>query len=106
VWRGWGEARKPERRAEWETRKAELQNAARRELAEIRVFVAEVGSQNRAPERLEAAIMIRLYAAPAPFCDVPDKGMFIAPRLPGEEPITVLNACASKLHCLPERLSI
>ena len=106
VWHGWGEARKPERRAEWETRKAELQDAARRELAEFRLFGADVELQKRVPERLEAAIMIHLYAAPAPFCDVPDKGMFLAPRLPSEEPITVLNACTSRLHCLPERLSI
>jgi hypothetical protein len=47
-----------------------------------------------------------LYAAPPPFCDIPDKNMFLAPRLSGEEPISVLNACASKLYGLPERLLI
>jgi hypothetical protein len=45
-------------------------------------------------------------AASAPFCDVPDKGMFRAARWKSEEPITVLNTCASKLHCLPDRLPI
>jgi len=47
--------------------------------------------------------MNRLYADAAP---VPDKGMFLAPRLKSEEPITVLSVCASKLLGLPERLSI
>ena len=97
-------------------RKAELQGAARRELAEIRVFVADVESaskpigggqrqeeQKRARQRLEAAIMNRLYAGAAP---LPDKGMFLAPRNEGEPPINVLNVCASKLHGLPERLPI
>ena len=47
-----------------------------------------------------------LYAAPALFCDVPDKGMMLAAKWDSEEAISVWNACGSKLHALPERLSI
>ena len=62
-----------------------MQDAARRQLAEMRLFVADVErasepiglgqgeeEQRRARQRLEAAIMAHLYAAPAPFCDLPD----------------------------------
>jgi hypothetical protein len=42
LWQGWlWQAKKPERIAEWEMRKAELQDAARRQLAEFRIFVTE-----------------------------------------------------------------
>ena len=102
VWHGWGEARKPERRAEWETRRVELQGAARQQLAEFRVFVADV-QPKRVQERLEAAIMNRLYCDGAP---LPDRGMFRAPRLEGEEPISIRNTCTSKLYGLPEQLWI
>jgi len=47
-----------------------------------------------------------LYAAPAPFCYLSDKGMMLAPKWDSEKPISVWNACESKLHGLPERLSI
>ena len=47
-----------------------------------------------------------LYAAPPPLCDIPDRNMFLARRLSSEEPITILNSCASKLLGLPERLPI
>jgi hypothetical protein len=104
IWRGWGYWRA--HGDEFAARRNEIQAAVTRQLAAFCVFVADIQSQGRTPERLEAAIMEGLYAAQPPLCDVPDKGMFLAPRLSREEPITVLNACASKLYGLPERLPI
>jgi hypothetical protein len=49
------------------------------------------------------SFVTRLYADGAP---LPDQGMFLAPRRADKAPIVVWNACASKLHGLPEQLSI
>ena len=67
-----------------EAREAELQDAARRQLAEMRLFVADIESpskpmgvgqgqkeQKRVRQRFEAAIMKRLYDDGAL---LPDKG--------------------------------
>jgi len=67
-----------------EAREAELQDAARRQLAEMRLFVADIESpskpmgvgqgqkeQKRVRQRFEAAIMKRLYEDGAL---LPDKG--------------------------------
>jgi hypothetical protein len=104
IWHGWGYWRA--HRDEFAARQSEIQAAAKRQLAAFCVFAADVESQGRAPERVEAAIMGCLYAAPPPLCDIPDRNMFLAPRLSSEEPITILNSCASKLLGLPERLPI
>ena len=104
IWHGWGW--NAAKRAEFAERRSEIEEAAQRQLAACRVFATDVALRGRVPERLEAAIMNCLYAAPAPFCDVPDKGMMLAPKWDSEEPICVRNACGSKLHGLPERLSI
>jgi len=104
IWRGWGYWRA--HGDEFTARRNEIQAAVTRQLAAFCVFVADIEPQGRAPERLEAAIMRGLDTAPPPFCDIPDTKMFLAPRRPEEERITVLNACASKLHGLPERLRI
>lgn len=101
IWHGWGWT--TTKRAEYEQRRAELRDAARQQLAEFRIFVADVGPQKRTRERLEAAIMKRLYADGAP---LPDRGMYLAPRRNNEEPISVLNACASTLYGLAEQLVI
>ena len=100
VWHAWGW--NAAKRAEFAARRSEIEEAALRQLAACRIFVTNVDPQGRVPERLEAAIMNRLYAAPAPFCDVPDKGMMLAPKWDNEEPVSVWNACGSKLHGLPE----
>ena len=92
IWHGWTVARQPAKRVEYAQRRAELQEAAQRQLAEFRIFVADVEPHNRMPDRLEAAIMNRLYADAAP---LPDEGMFLAPRWEGETPVCVSNACAA-----------
>ena len=107
LWHGFlWRARPPEKVAEWKAREAELQNAANRQLAAMRLFVTNNIQLKRTRERLEAAVMKRLYEAPAPFRDMPDQGMGLKPKRNSEQPITVLNDCASNLHCLPERLPI
>jgi hypothetical protein len=104
IWHGWGW--NAAKRAEFAERQSEIEEAARRQLAAFRVFVTEVDPQARVSERLEAAIMSCLYAAPAPFCTVPDRGMMLAPKRDSEEAIFVWNSCESKLHGLPAQLSI
>jgi hypothetical protein len=83
IWHGWGWS--PEKRTEYENRKLIIVDAARKQLAGFRIFVANVGTQPRLLERLEASIMNRLYQEPSPICDVPDKGMMLAPRWESEE---------------------
>jgi len=104
IWHGWGWS--PEKRTEYENRKLTIVDAARKQLAGFRIFVANVGIQPRLLERLEASIMNRLYQEPSPFCDVPDKGMMLAPRWESEEIIIVKNECAATLYGLPKQLEI
>lgn len=68
VWHGWGWS--PEKRREFERRKEAIIEAARRQLKGFRIFVASVGVAPRILERIEAAIMSRLYRQPPPlsFC--------------------------------------
>jgi len=104
IWHGWHYWRA--HNDEFAARRNEIQAAATRQLSAFRVFVTDIEPRSRVPERLEAAIMRGLYAAPSPFCDMPDKGMFLAQKRSSDEPITVLNCCASKLHGLPKLLPI
>ncbi|HRQ42103.1 MAG TPA: hypothetical protein PLD25_29645 [Chloroflexota bacterium] len=104
VWHGWGWS--PEKQIEFEKHKSAIHNALHKQLAEFRIFVAEVGTQIRVLERLEAAIMITLYEQPSPFCDIPDKGMMLAPRWDSEKPILTENKVMAKLYGIPLRLEI
>ena len=70
------------------------------------MFVADVGTRPRILERIEAAVMNHLYAQPPLFCDVPDRGMMLAPLRPTEEPSTMRSACADLLHAIPLELEI
>lgn len=104
IWKGWGWS--PVKRTEFETRKTEIINAVGRQLAGFRVFVAKVGCERRILERIEGSVMNHLYRQPQPFCDIPDKGMMLAPRWPNEVALVGRNTCASLLHCLPQYLEI
>ena len=104
IWHGWGYAR--EHRSEFEKRKDEIVEAARRQLVDFRIFIANLGIEPRIHERLEASVMNNLYSQPSPFCDIPDRGMQLAPRRDSEEPIVIENICADVLHWLPIRLKI
>jgi hypothetical protein len=104
VWHGWGYARA--HREEFEMRKPEILEAVRRQLAGFCIFVAEVGTGPRILERIEAAVMNHLYRQPPPVCDIPDKGMYLAPRWPSEDPIRAENICKVLIHGLPDFLEV
>ncbi len=107
MWHGWGYARA--HRDEFEAQREAIQNAARRQLASFRLFVADpdvAGGGLRLRERLEAGIMDSLYQQPPPVCDLPDRNMFLARRLAGEPPVLIRSACSSVLQGLPEKLLI
>src|SRR5262245_18296636 len=96
VWHGWGWT--DAKRDEYEKHKAQIDKAVRRQLAEFRMFVAEIWSEKRMLERLEAKIMELLYQQAPPLCDVPDKGMRLCPRWKTEAPIFVTNIVKVRLY--------
>ena len=104
IWHGWGWT--PEKISSFERRKEEIVGAAQRQMAGFRVFVADVGTAPRVLERLEAAIMNRLYNQPSPMSDIPDRGMHLSPKLEEEPTISVRIACPEILHGLPQSLAI
>ena len=104
IWHGWGWT--PAKRAEFERRKAEIDEATQKQLAGFRLFVADIGTQPRRLERLEAALMNALYRQPPPLCEVPDQGMMLAPRKASEDVILVRNHRDRVLHGLPDCLEI
>jgi hypothetical protein len=104
IWHGWGWS--PEKRTEFEKRKPMIVDAAKRQLEGFRIFVSDIGNQPRILERLEASIMNWLYQQPSPFCDIPDKGMMLAPRWETEPVIVAWNKCNLRLHQLPDKLDI
>lgn len=104
VWHGWGWTQ--EKRIKFEERKPSIVASLQKQLAEFRIFVADVGIQPRTLERLEASIMHHLYQQPSPICDLPDKGMMLAPRWKSENPITVQNISSVLFHGIPTFLDI
>ena len=108
VWHGfWMSKNRPrEKVIEFKKRQREIQDAVRKQLAGFRIFVGTIGNKPRLLERLEAAIMDNLYKQPMPLCDVPDKGMMLAPRWKSENPIVVKNNCPVLIFGLPTYLAI
>ncbi|MBN1763613.1 MAG: hypothetical protein JW878_11180 [Methanomicrobia archaeon] len=104
IWHGWGYARN--HRAEFEERKSTILCAVYKQFAGFRIFVADIGTEPRILERLEASIMKNLYQQPPPICDIPDERVQLTPRWDSENPIIVKNNCAAVLHGLPAVLEI
>lgn len=104
IWHGWGYAR--EHRDEFEEQKSKILEAVRRQLAGFCIFVADVGTERRLLERIEASIMNHLSQQPSPYSDVPDKGMMLAPRWNAEPPMLMNSRSKAKLYGLPECLEI
>jgi hypothetical protein len=104
IWHGWGWT--PDKRNEYERRKSELLEAARKQLSEFHIFVADVGTEPRILERIEGAIMYILYENTPPFCDIPDRGMQLSPRWKRESPITAFMHCPVELYGIPKQLEI
>ena len=104
VWHGWGWT--SEKKATFEKRKAFILDAVHKQLACFRIFVADIGTEPRILERLEASIMNNLYQQPLPLCDIPDRGMMLAPRWDSEKPILVRTKCEANLYGLPRQIEI
>lgn len=104
VWHGWGWSL--EKRAAFAEQRLAILHAVEEQLSGFCIFVANIGTAPRLLERFEAAIMNHLYQEASPFCDIPDKGMMLAPRWKDEPPIIVENSCKSILHRLPLQLTI
>jgi len=106
IWHGlWAGHDSEERKAEFATRRNELEEVGRQQMAAFKIFVAEV-SDVRLQHRMEAALMHALYAAPKPYCDLPDKGMFLVPRREDEPPIAITNRSNHYFCNLPETVEV
>jgi hypothetical protein len=107
IWHGlWMGKRPPKKEEEFERRKSELENVARKHLRTYRIFTAKVPVDDRVLERLEAAIMNNLYEQPNLFSKIPDRGMYLSPRWDTESPIAIKNECKVELHGITEHMSI
>ena len=106
-WHGfWSKKRPPEREAEYTTRRQELDKHAREQLAACRIIAAQFTTERRLLERLEASIMDQLYSSAKPFCDIPDRGMKLAPRWSSETPIIVASHSPVVLHGIQSEFEI
>ena len=107
IWHGWAYER--QHRDEFEERKSMITEAVHRQLAGFRIFVADLGERGKGKrilERLEAAVMLSLYEQPPPICDIPDRGMYLAPRWDSESPIHIKSSSHFVLLGLPHSLKI
>ncbi len=103
IWHGWDYARR--HREEFEEQRSIILDAVQKQLAGFRIFVTDI-EEPRVLERIEASVMNNLYKQQSPVCDIPDRGMRLAPRLPSEKSIVVKNNCNVLLHGLPVFLEI
>jgi len=104
IWHGWGWT--STKREEFEEQKSVILTAVQEQLAGFHIFIADIGNEPRLLERLEAAVMNNLYKQPSPLCDIPDKGMMLAPRRSTETTVMVSNECRFLLHGLQRQLEI
>lgn len=103
IWPGWEYAKAhPE---EFVERKGVISNAVENQLAAFRLFVAEV-EDKRMRQRIEAAIILNLYAAQEHWGRLADIGMFLSKRKKTETPVVLRNNCASRIYGLPDVLEI
>lgn len=107
IWHGfWTRTHPEEKHKEYEQRTDELAAAAQQQMASFAVFTAAVGTAPRILERFEAAIMESLYESEEPYCDIPDRGMQLAPRWRSESEIIVTNESDVVLYALPNEMVI
>ena len=104
VWHGWGWTQ--QKRLEYARRKPEIDEAVQKQLAGLKIFVADIGPEKRMRQRLEAKVMDMLYEQPPPLCDLPDRGVFLARRRSTEKPITVTSISTASLYGIPEKFEI
>ncbi len=103
IWPGfWYRKRTEAMLNEWTVRHSEIEAATAKLLSAYRLFIACTDANRRMLERIEAAVMAALYAAPAPISSVPDRGMHLAPQWPEEPVITIANRRSCHLYGLPD----
>jgi hypothetical protein len=107
VWKGfwnWG-GEEPSRKDKAEYRKGqpEINDAVRRWFKRSRIFVANIGNDDRYLRRLESAIIKYLHGQRKTRIEMQSSGRW---EEEGERPITVHSKCAVKIHGLPSRLII
>ncbi|SET11654.1 hypothetical protein [Anaerobranca gottschalkii] len=76
-----------------------------KELSSYRIFVTEINDK-RKRERLEAAILINVYASKKVWADLVDGGMHIRGRFNYEIPIKIRNISQQKIFGLPKIVEI
>jgi hypothetical protein len=100
LWQGWGWT--PEKRSDFESRKKEIESAARALMSDTRIFVLETGTVPRVLERLEAAIANHYYRQ----SDILfDRGMLRMPRWATEDPLLARLVLAQRIVGLPDTLN-
>ena len=104
IWHGWGYAKAHQ--DEFEQRKEFILQAVNKQLLAYRLFIAEV-SEERKRERIEAAIMISIYASKGTcWNNIADEGMHKIPRKDWEILIELRNCCDYKIYGLPVILEV
>jgi hypothetical protein len=104
LWHGteWSGYNSDERKDEGRRRAAEIEGVARGMMGHMRVFLGPLPREQRVIERVEAAIMCRLYGCGSPFSQLPDVGMHLLPRRTNEPSITIHSHSPVKLYCIPD----
>jgi hypothetical protein len=103
-WHGWQYARK--HRDEFELKKDDILSTVETQLSRFCMFTLSSDYEKRILERIEAAVMNCLYDQLPPVCDLPDRGMYLAPRRKDEEFILLKNYYSERLYGLPEYMEI
>lgn len=102
LWRGWGERDS----AAFEANRDRFVAAAERQLRACEVFVTGPIDDARLRERIEASLLLALYALPSPHRELLDQGMHRRARRSGEEPIAMDNVASTALMGLPARMVV
>ena len=108
VWPGFWmrKVRPPELVEDYNRRATEIQVAMERWLDGYRVFVARSDVDRRLRQRIEASLMFAFMTAEPPACNMPDKGMSLAPRWPREAPLQVVNVVTERILGLPSSMEV
>jgi hypothetical protein len=72
LWHGfWMKKRSAKKQKDYESRRKEIAEDARKQLSVFRIFVARVDQTSRILQRLEASIMNALYKSAGPISEIP-----------------------------------
>ena len=103
IWHGWQYAKAHQN--EFIKQKNYILKAVENQLKSFRIFIVE-NSDVRKRERIEAAIMQKIYNSKEPWSELADRGMFLKGRYNWEMPIIMKSIISEKIYGLPEMLEI